>query len=107
MTTPNYQLILQFPCDSMEDFDAVIHLEAALLAEFLGSGVNVDGHDMGAGVVNVFVLTADPVGSFKRAQPVIAVFPELDAKLRAAFRNLAGDDYSILWPPELTRFKLA
>ena len=41
------QLALQFPCNSMEEFDAVVALEDTLIVELSGTLADVDGHDAG------------------------------------------------------------
>ena len=55
-----YQLVLQFSGDSIGDYDAMIALEKDLIDELQGCA-NVDGHDVGSGGTNIFILTHDPV----------------------------------------------
>jgi hypothetical protein len=107
MRKPEYQLVLQFPCASMADFDAVIELEERLIEEFEGSTAEVDGHDSGSGEANIFILTPEPTMSFKRALAVVNKTPSLAVALRAAFRRIDADEYSILWPIGETEFSLA
>ncbi len=61
-----YQLVLQFPLAEDFDFDALIELETKLTFE-LGSVHDVDGHDIGSGEVNIFILTNNPDEAFKNA----------------------------------------
>jgi hypothetical protein len=59
-----YQLTLQFRGDSLDDYDAMIALEAELTAE-LGDSADVDGHDCGSGETNIFIFTRDPSATFQ------------------------------------------
>jgi len=94
-----YQLVLQWPASSIQDFDAMIAIENKLI-ENLGEGSEVDGHDFGSGEVNIFILTDD----LKRA------FSEVEASLnnddswpnaRVAYREITKDHYTILYPEDL------
>jgi hypothetical protein len=107
MKAPEYQLVLQFPCASLERFDAIIELEEILIEELAGSAAEVDGHDAGRGEANIFILTSDPTGSFARAHAVIRKDPDLALALRAAFRRVDGNEYSVLWPEGATSFDVA
>ena len=51
--------MLQFRGDSRGDYDSMIALEDELIAELQGLA-KVDGHDMGSGEANIFILTSDP-----------------------------------------------
>ena len=54
-----YQLVLQIPLDSLNDYDEMVALEEELI-EPLGRIGDVDGHDVGSGTMNVFILTDQP-----------------------------------------------
>ena len=58
-----YQLILQFPFSTLEDYDALVVLEESL-SKHLANCADVDGHDAGSGEMNIFLLTDDPVQAF-------------------------------------------
>jgi hypothetical protein len=107
MKKAEYQLVLQFPCTSMAEFDAVIELEGKLIDAFADSATEVDGHDSGSGEANIFILTSDPNTSFASALAVIMKDPGLAASLRAGFRPLDADEYSVLWPTGVTAFSVA
>jgi hypothetical protein len=107
MKKTKYQLVLQFPCTSMAEFDAVIELEEKLIDVFADSATEVDGHDSGSGEANIFILTSDPDVSFASALAVIMKDTGLAASLRAAFRPLDADEYSVLWPTGETVFSVA
>ena len=99
-----YQLVLQFPAASTEDFDRLVTLEDRLIAE-LDDLATVDGHDFGLGEFNIFILTNDPVESFDKAQRVVAD-QGIPNAMRSAYRLLNGEDYQILWPSSLKEFKV-
>jgi hypothetical protein len=58
-----HQLVLQFATNSVRDYDDLVALERQLVAE-LGES-EVDGHDMGSGEANIFILTADAQTTFR------------------------------------------
>jgi hypothetical protein len=58
------QLVLQFPANSVRDYDDLVALEQQLAAE-LGENA-VDGHDMGSGEANIFILASDAQHAFRR-----------------------------------------
>ena len=100
-----YSLVLQFRGDSLADFDKMVQLEETL-TKHLGRSADVDGHDMGSGEINIFIHTTDPVGTFRRAKPVLAEMNRLD-KVTAAYRPLDGDNYTVVWPEgSTTEFKI-
>ena len=99
-----YQVVLQFPGSSEDEFDQVIALEDELAAR-LGDIGDVDGHDFGSGEMNVFVLTDQPVAAFEKAKEVVET-SDLFAGFRAAYRARTGGDYRILWPKNLKSFSV-
>jgi len=88
-----YQLVIEFSGDSTEDFDKTIALEK-LLEEQLENG-EVDGNDVGLGVINIFIITNDPKKCFAEAMEKIAGSLTPAA---AGYRPLEGEDYIRLWP---------
>ena len=98
-----YQLVVEFNDDSPENFQRVADMEL-LLDDKLETG-EVDGNDVGQGIVNLFVFTKQPqkcfeemMGYFKSAQ--------LEPSA-AAYRDVDGEDYFRLWPAnDKTPFKL-
>src|SRR4051812_36279010 len=67
--TNDYMIVLEFGSDDLENYDCVVALETRLEAE-LESG-EIDGHDEGGGVVNVFISTTNPKECFKEAMKII------------------------------------
>jgi hypothetical protein len=99
-----YQLVLQWPASSIKDYDAMIEVEDAL-AEKLSKAHDVDGHDAGSGEVNIFIRTGDPKCAFNEAKGILGT-RDFWVDARVAFREVAGSEYTILWPKDLTEFKV-
>ena len=98
-----YQLVLQFPALSAEDFDRLVALEEKL-SEALASEHDVDGHDFGSGEMNLFIHTNDPQTAFEKVKRIL--LSEGSAKLTAAFREMNGSTYIVLWPEGAKEFKV-
>jgi len=99
-----YQLVLQWPASSIRDYDAMIEVEDALV-ERLSEASEVDGHDAGAGEVNIFVRTDDPRCAFNEVKAILGS-RDFWVDARVAYRQVAGNEYTILWPRDLTEFKV-
>lgn len=91
-----YHLVLQFPGDSENNLEALLDLEERLIGS-LGPDHFVDGHDVGSGESNIFIHSDDPSAAFQLARTLIPS-PML-RDLKAAYREAAGQRYSMLWPP--------
>jgi hypothetical protein len=100
-----YQLVLQFQATTEADFDELVILEDALI-ENLPTPSEVDGHDFGSDEFNIFVLTTDPKKSYSDVERVIRQSGSR-RQLKAAYRELGGNSFVILWPPTLQHFKIA
>ena len=106
-TDLRYQLVVQFPSEDDRDVEALHRLtdleerlDAVLPDE---SNDTVDGHDMGSGEMNIFIYTNTPVKTFERIRPLIGEHgPRPD--YRAAYREVRGEDYTIVWPTDLQEF---
>lgn len=64
------QIVFQRPASSMEDCDLLIAIEETI-REGLGPIALVDGHDIGAGEMNVFIHTNEPNGAFEKTMSLI------------------------------------
>lgn len=100
----NYQLVLQWPGSSLQDYDSMIETENQLI-EYLSDSNEVDGHDIGSGEVNIFILTDNPTVAFNESKAVLDKLG-FESHLRAAFRRIDEDDYKVLWPNDLTSFRV-
>jgi hypothetical protein len=96
-----YQLALQFPANSIADYDEMVALEDELIAKF-GSSAKVDGHDCGSGEMNIFIHTDEPKKIFEMIRPVVAKRKLIEI-LVAAYRETTGDDYTVVWPIGFTK----
>ena len=91
-----YQLVLQFRGGTLKDLEAIAALEERL-ALHLADLAKVDGHDIGSGEANVFLITSDPIGTFGAIQPVLD-HANLLTGATVAYRPSHSNDYSVLWP---------
>lgn len=98
-----FVVVLEFHGDDQKNYDDVIALETKLEAE-LSSG-EVDGHDVGGGIVNIFICTNDPKKCFDEAMRIMNnIEPKPDA---AGYRDLEEEDFVRLFPEgDLTPFEL-
>jgi len=99
-----YQLVLQWPASSIKDYDAIIEIENAL-GENLSAANDVDGHDAGSGEVNIFIRTDEPKRAFNEVKAVLGT-RDFWVDARVAYREVAGREYTILWPKDLSQFKV-
>ncbi len=89
----------------MSDFDTFIAVE-----DFLYKNLSelhlVDGHDMGAGELNIFILTDAPKTAFSEIRRLWNTEKNL-ANAKMAYRETSGETYIALWPEGLEGFKVA
>jgi hypothetical protein len=90
-----YSLVVQFQGDSL-DLDELVALEDELIGALCGEA-EVDGHDIGEGEANIFVVSDRPVETFARIQAVLEARGLLSAA-RVARRDLSESRYTVLWP---------
>ena len=76
------------------------------MLERLSDPNEVDGHDSGAGEMNIFIRTNDPESLFKEIEEILregVFWPHI----RVAYRDTLKNDFVIKWPKELASFKIA
>jgi len=100
-----YQLVLQLPASSAEDYDEMIALEEVITSNLANLGC-VDGHDAGSGEMNIFILTNSPRAAFDRIKQLPAI-RDIMPDLKVAYREIGKDDFTILHPAGLTCFAIA
>lgn len=100
-----YQLVLQFPARTEEDFSRLAAVEDRLVTALRGDA-EVDGHDFGSDEMNIFIFTDRPDGTFGLVKQLLGDDPAF-ASMRVAYRMRAGNEYTILWPSTLKRFKVS
>jgi hypothetical protein len=91
-----FQLVLQLPGTTQQDFDVLISLEESLADALDATPHEVDGHDFGSGTGNIFIHTNDPIGAFDLTRKVFSLtdYP----MLKAAYRSFEENDYTLIWP---------
>lgn len=101
MTSLDHQLVIKFWRKSLNDEIFLATIEDELKQAF-GDAAQVDGYDVSAKEINLFVLTSDPRHSFRRAKTVLERHAVLHAT-SAASRLVGGAHFTSLWPPRAAR----
>lgn len=96
-----YQLVIRF---SSENIDR-LHEAEDKLAHGMAALAEVDGHDIGAGEMNIFLFTAGPVEALKRIREILG--DSLPSGWKAAYRPVEEENYIVLWPEGCTEFDIA
>ena len=91
-----YVLVFQFEDTYFESHAAVVAFEDRLRAALPRTCV-VDGHDVGSGTTNFFVLTPAPIAAHERFRRRVAT-RAIERKLRVSFRLDGKDAWMNLWP---------
>jgi hypothetical protein len=101
-----YILVLQWPAASEADFDALISMEDLLQSDLLDAYGVVDGHDFGAGEMNIFIETDRPLEAFQHARTSLGTDSRW-ASVRAGYRPVGEERYVVLWPKALEVFSVS
>jgi hypothetical protein len=99
-----YQLVLQWSASSREDHDALVAMQQDL-TDVLSEIGDVDGYDFGSGEMNIFIYTDGPQTVFDQARVTLDSYGRL-SNVRAAYRDVQGEDYTVLSPKNLSRFEV-
>lgn len=97
----DYQLVVKFWRKSLDDENFVAAIQDEL-KEVLGESAVLDGYDVSAKEINLFVITPDPKHSFRRLKAVIENRGGLRG-VSAAYRLVGGARFTSLWPLRATR----
>ncbi len=98
-----YQLVLQWSTASgLKDYDSLIEIENLLLQK-LDKQYEVDGHDLGSGEMNIFILTNDPAGCFEQTKAILG-HRNAWVRIRVGYREISSDEFVILCPNHLMKF---
>ncbi|KRA20856.1 MULTISPECIES: hypothetical protein [unclassified Lysobacter] len=92
----DYQLIIKLWRKSLTDETFLTTLESQLKAA-LGDTVELEGYDVSPKEINVFMTTADPRHSFRRARSVLETLGVAQG-VSAAFRLVGGASFTSIWP---------
>jgi hypothetical protein len=96
-------MVLQYPGASLRDYDRLVRIEGEL-EKGIGSLGGVDGHDFGSNEGIIFVFTDEPQGLFARIREILK--PDDVEDMRCAFREVEGQEYTMLWPPDMKAFSV-
>jgi len=97
----DYQLVVKFWRKSLDDENFVATIQDEL-KEVLGESAVLDGYDVSAKEINLFVITPDPKHSFRRLKTVIENRGTLRG-VSAAYRLVGGARFSSIWPLRAAR----
>jgi hypothetical protein len=97
----DYQLVIKFWRKSLANEEFLGTIESELKAA-LGKTVELEGYDVTAKEINLFMLTADPRHSFRRVRDVLER-SGVTQGISAAFRLAGGAQYTQIWPQRTTR----
>ncbi len=97
----DYQLVIKFWRKSLEDETFLATIEDEL-RQTLGSSAELDGYDVSAKEINLFVLTADPRHTFRRVKVVLERLGIVNG-VSAASRLVGGAHFTSIWPLRATR----
>lgn len=97
----DYELVIKFWRQSLQDETFLATVENKL-REALGDAANVDGYDISAKEINLFIQTSDPRHSFRRSKDVLESLGVVQG-VSAAFRLVGGASFTSIWPLRLTR----
>lgn len=100
----NYQLVIQFPETLPGGLDELIKIEDELVMEV--TNADVDGHDIGSGEMNIFILTENPLDTFEQTKNVLMKKNQLMSHASIAYRRLDEEDYICLWPEGIINFQV-
>jgi hypothetical protein len=101
----DYQLVIKFWRSSLSD-EALFSAIQGELKDVLGQSAALDGYDINAKEINLFVITPDPKHSFRRVKSILEQH-DLLRGVSAGFRLVGGAQFTSIWPLRATRkFKL-
>jgi hypothetical protein len=101
----DHQLVIKFWRKSLKD-EAFLPSIQSELKSVLGDAAELDGYDVSAKEINLFVVTPDPKHSFRRIKTVLESRGLMQG-VSAASRLVGGAHFTSIWPLRAARkFKL-
>lgn len=91
-----YQVIFQFPETFFDTHDELVAFEDKFIAS-MPNTCHADGHDIGSGTTNFFVLTNSPLAALKHFRSHLGT-NKVENNLRVSYREVGGEAYTNLWP---------
>ena len=95
------RVVVQLPVCEATDFDSLVQIENGLI-EILAKhrGARVDGHEIGRGRFNVFIVSDEPWPSMFGRIRAFLEFRGVLGDAVIATRHVEGEGYQVLWPPD-------
>jgi hypothetical protein len=93
----DYQLVVKFWRKSLDDENFL-----ATIQDELKEVLVLDGYDVSAKEINLFVITPDPKHSFRRLKTVLEGRGTLRG-VSAGYRLVGGAQFHSIWPLRATR----
>ena len=84
-----YQLVLQFTENLCGDLDCIIETEHRLIERLVHA--EVDGHEIGNGEVNIFILTNNPVETFESVKNILESSGVDFENVKVAYKDLKNE----------------
>ncbi|MCB9772146.1 MAG: hypothetical protein H6754_06310 [Candidatus Omnitrophica bacterium] len=97
-----YQFVVQFP-ESEICFKKLGEIENDLNKMLCDE--DVDGHDIGSGEINYFILTDNPLGTFRKIEEYL-ISKDLLKLAKIAYRGVNENIYIIVYPKTLINFEI-
>lgn len=97
-----YQLVIQFLENSDNGLNKLFEIEEYLNEEL--TCAEVDGHDIGSGQMNIFILTDSPIETFKQAKNILKKRNSFLSGIKIAYRDIGRNKFILLWPKGLENF---
>jgi hypothetical protein len=95
----DYQLTLKFPYYDVADYKNILALEDKLVQK-LDRSVRVDGHYAGSEIMNIFIITSQPLETFVVVLEVVRG-EGLLASLSVMCKAVSGHTCARLWPLDI------
>jgi hypothetical protein len=92
----DYQLVIKLWRKSLADEAFLPSIEAEF-QQALGKSVELEGYDVSAKEINIFMLTADPRPTFRKARDVLERLG-IERGVSAAYRLVGGAQFTSVWP---------
>ena len=98
------RVVVQIPVSESTDFDSLVEIENGLI-EILAKhrGARIDGHEIGRGRFNMFVVSDEPWPSVFGRIRAFLEFRGVLGDAVIATRLVEGEEYRVLWPSDYGR----
>ena len=90
-----FQVVVQLPESFFASHEELLAFEEKLV-DSMPKTCEVDGHDIGSGTVNFFILTGSPLAAFNHFRKYLGT-NKVRRNLRVAYRDENDDSFINLW----------